>query len=247
MEERIDRILHTLGVTRSRSEAEDLIKRGLVSVKGVVIQKPAKIFDVATLTKDDIEISTKQYVSRGAYKLLKAFELWDIQVNGKTAIDIGSSTGGFTEVLLEKGATKVYAVDVGTDQLDAKLREDQRVVSLEKTDVQTLTELPEKVDVFVSDISFVSLTKIIPHVNRFVKESATGVLLVKPQFEVGKEYISKGGIVKNERAVHNALTNIKNILREYGFRVLQEAESPILGGSGNKEYLWLIKVNNHRT
>ncbi len=243
MEERIDRILHTLGVTRSRSEAEDLIKRGLVSVKGIVVQKPAKMFDVTALSKDDIEISTKQYVSRGAYKLLKAFELWDIQVSGKTAIDIGSSTGGFTEVLLEKGISKVYAVDVGTDQLDAKLKGDQRVVSLEKTDIQTLTELPEKVGVFVSDISFISLTRVIPHIQRFVTPSAVGVLLVKPQFEVGKEYISKGGIVKNERAVHNALTGLKNMLREHGFRVLQEADSPILGGSGNKEYLWLITKN----
>lgn len=243
MQERFDRILHTLGVTRSRSEAEDLIKRGLVSVRGVVVLKPAKMFDATALTKEDIEISTKQYVSRGAYKLLKAFELWNIDVTGKTAIDIGSSTGGFTEVLLEKGATKVYAVDVGTDQLHPSLKSNEKVVSLEQSDIQTLQELPERVDVFVSDISFVSLTKIIPHLNRFVKESATGVLLVKPQFEVGKEYISKGGIVKNERAVHNALTNIKNILREHGYRVLQEADSPILGGSGNKEYLWLITKN----
>lgn len=243
MQERFDRILHTLGVTRSRSEAEDLIKRGLVSVRGVVVMKPAKLFDATTLTKEDIEIFTKQYVSRGAYKLLKAFDLWNIDVTGKTAIDIGASTGGFTEVLLEKGATKVYAVDVGTDQLHPSLKSNEKVISLEQSDIQTLQELKEHVDVFVSDISFVSLTKIIPHLNRFVKERATGVLLVKPQFEVGKEYISKGGIVKNERAVHNALTNIKNILREHGYRVLQEADSPILGGSGNKEYLWLVTKN----
>ncbi|MBU3668698.1 MAG: TlyA family RNA methyltransferase [Candidatus Taylorbacteria bacterium] len=247
MQERFDRAIYTLGITRSRSEAEDLIKRGLVSVRNnrgefVVVSKPSKLFDISSLTKDCIQVSTTQYVSRGAYKLLKAFDTWKLSVQGKSAIDIGSSTGGFTQVLLEKGISKVYAVDVGSDQLDLKLKDDERVVSLESTNIQTLEGLPadERVDFFVIDLSFISIKNIFPVLERFVKKHAEGVVLIKPQFEVGKEYISKNGIVKNEKAVHNAMTNIRNVLRECGFNLQGEIESPIQGGSGNIEYLWYV-------
>lgn len=248
MQERFDRAIYALGITRSRSEAEDLIKRGLVSVRNskgefVVVSKPSKLFDISSLTKDCVQVSTMQYVSRGAYKLRKAFDTWKLSVEGKTAIDIGSSTGGFTQVLVEKGSTKVFAVDVGTNQLHESLKEDERIVSLENTNIQTLKELPgnEKVNFFVIDISFVSIKNIIPMLGRFIQEGAEGVVLIKPQFEVGKEYISKSGIVKNEKAVFNAMTGIRNVLREFNFKLFGEIESPIQGGSGNIEYLWHIQ------
>lgn len=248
MEERIDKALYILQVVRSRSEAEDLIKRGLVSVKNregkfVQVTKASKLIDPQRLTKDDIQIKTNQYVSRGAYKLLKALDEWNIEIENTTALDIGASTGGFTEVLLEKGVKCVFAVDVGTEQLDPKIKKDPRVVSLENTDIQKLKELPkaERVNFFVADISFISITKIIPHLERFVSQNAKGVLLIKPQFEVGKEYLSKSGIVKSDKAVKNAITQIRNVLREYNFKLLGEIESPIQGGSGNTEYLWYVE------
>lgn len=243
-QERLDKIMFTLGLTRSRSEAEDLIKRGLVSVKDTkgnfaVVKKPSKSF--ADLNTADIQISTAQYVSRGAYKLLKALEVFNISVDGLVTMDIGSSTGGFTEVLLEKGAKQVFAIDVGTEQLHSTLKSHDRVVSLENTDIQKLESVPTPIDFFVIDISFISMNRVIPHLLRFTTSTAEGVILVKPQFEVGKEYLSKSGVVKNEKAVWNALTAIRNTLREHGFALVAETDSPIQGGSGNIEYLWHIK------
>ncbi len=255
---RLDKALFALGITRSRSEAEDLITRGFVSIreadqvgqtgatpKWEVIKKPSKQVP-ETITREDILINTKQYVSRGAYKLEGAFSKWNCIVQGKNALDIGSSTGGFTEVLLNHGAEKVFAVDVGTNQLDLSLKENPKVVSLEGTNIQTLESLPgnQKVDFFVADVSFVSITQIIPHISRFVTPSAEGVLLIKPQFEVGKEYLTKSGIVKNEKAVDLALREVRTVLMKEGCTIVGKIESPILGGSGNTEYLFYVRRQN---
>lgn len=266
-EERIDSLLFKLGITRSRSEAEDLIKRGLVSVRVwkseefMVVKKPSKSFQAHLLTKDDVQISGDQYVGRGAYKLEYALDQWKINPTGFIGLDIGSSTGGFTEVLLRRGAQKVFAVDVGSKQLAKELFENPKVVSLESTDIRTLGFLPNKksvhtlndlntqtgptsssrADIVVIDVSFISLGQIFPHLKRFVSvENPIVIALIKPQFEVGKAYIQKNGVVADIAQVKTALERVKKEAIEEGWVCKEVIESPIhggQGGSGNTEYL----------
>ncbi len=244
MKTRIDALLTKMNLTRSRSEAQDMINRGYVYVKSVQVKKASKEYE-EPLNPEDVEIRAEQYVGRGAYKLEKAIQEFDIQAEGKIALDIGSSTGGFTEVLLKHGARKVYAVDVGKDQLAPSLRNDSRVVSLEETDIRTLRSLPEPVSLIVIDVSFISLSYIIPHLERFIGADAdvgrpAGVkviALIKPQFEVTKENLNKNGIVKDQELSEEIIGKISAIFKEHNFNFISVIESPIEGGSGNKEYL----------
>mgnify|MGYP000220410677 FL=1 len=241
---RLDQMLVTRGLAPSRSRAQDLIKRGFVSVAGVRCDKPA--YDA----KDDVAIAisadTPSYVSRGAEKLLAALEHFDLEVAGRVALDVGASTGGFTQVLLERGADRVYAVDVGTAQLHERLRSDPRVISIENADARTLTaaEIPDAAGAIVVDVSFISAAKVLPAVLPFAAPGAWLVVLVKPQFEIGRENIGSGGVVRDEAARRMALDRVRQFLAaRQGWSILGDLPSPILGGSGNAEFLLGARFN----
>jgi 23S rRNA (cytidine1920-2'-O)/16S rRNA (cytidine1409-2'-O)-methyltransferase len=206
-------------------------------VNGKLIQKAGKKFPLdvkLVMTQEEIP-----WVSRGALKLLKAKETWDLDFENKTVLDIGASTGGFTEIALHFLAKKVYCVDVGRDQLHAKIKSDTRVVNLEKTHVRELNSglIPEKVDLCVIDVSFISLEKIFPFIHPFLEKGATIIALIKPQFEVGKENVSKGGIVKNKSLYPEVIEKIISEGKKSNFSYKNHIESPILGGDGNLEFL----------
>jgi 23S rRNA (cytidine1920-2'-O)/16S rRNA (cytidine1409-2'-O)-methyltransferase len=238
--ERLDILIHKRALVESRKIASDLIKAGKVFVNGEVVIKPSKEFH----EDSEVEISElPKYVSRAGLKLEKALDTFNIDVKSKIALDVGSSTGGFTDCLLQKGIRKVYAVDVGTNQLHEKIKSDERVISFEQTDIRKIENLPEKVDLVVIDVSFISLELILPSVKKFLKDNGKIIVLVKPQFEVGKEKIGKGGIVKEENDRLEVLEKIKRISGGLGFEIKGQIESPIKGGDGNIEYLlYLTKL-----
>jgi 23S rRNA (cytidine1920-2'-O)/16S rRNA (cytidine1409-2'-O)-methyltransferase len=233
MKKRLDILLFELGLVDSRKKASDLIKEGKVIVDDIIVNKPSKEF----FGNEKIEITeVLKYVSRAGLKLEGAHKEFNFDIENKIAIDVGSSTGGFTDFLLQNGIKKVYAIDVGTDQLAEKLRNDNRVVSLEKTDIRKV-KIPEKIDLAVVDVSFISLELVLPSVVKLLKEKGKIIALVKPQFEVGKENISKGGIVKDEKAKLLILEKIKIFAENLGLKIKGEIISPIKGGDGNEEYL----------
>lgn len=234
---RADILIFKKGLSRSRQNAQELIKEGKVLVG------ERKIVKANELLQEDTEIritEQSKYVSRAGLKLESAIKEFDIDISDKVALDIGSSTGGFTDCLLQNGIKKVYAVDVGTDQLSEKIRNDKRVVSLEKTDIRKLGELPEKADIAVIDVSFISLEKVLPSVLKFLKPEAEIVALIKPQFEVGRENIGKGGVVKDEGAKISALKRTEIFAQSLGLSIKGKIKSPILGGDGNEEYLFYL-------
>ena len=236
--ERLDIFIHKKGLVGSRKTASDLIKDEKVLVNGVVVTKPSKEIDI----NSKIEIlELPKYVSRAGLKLEKALDIFNINVKNKIALDIGSSTGGFTDCLLQRGIQKVYAVDVGTDQLHEKIRNDSRVISMEQTDIRKLENLRDKVDFVVVDVSFISLELVLPNIKRFLKNGGEVMVLVKPQFEVGKEKIGKGGIVKEEKDRISVLEKIKKVCEDLNFKIEGQTESPIKGGDGNVEYLLYLK------
>ncbi|MFA5792164.1 MAG: TlyA family RNA methyltransferase [Candidatus Paceibacterota bacterium] len=239
MKKRLDILLAELGFVDSRKKASDLIKEKKVFVDGVIVEKPSKEF----FGNEKIEITeVLKYVSRAGLKLEGAHKEFNFNIKDKVVADIGSSTGGFTDFLLQNGAKKVYAIDVGTGQLAEKLKNDDRVISLEKTDIRNLFELPEKVELAVVDVSFISLELILLSVTKLLKNKVEIILLVKPQFEVGRENISKGGIVKDEKAKIFSLEKIKSFAQKLGLEIRGEAVSPIKGGDGNEEYfLYLVR------
>ena len=242
MEERLDKILIQRGLISTRVRAEKMILETGVKVAGKLINKPGKKFPI------DIEIEMLAeeipWVSRGAFKLIHALDTWNFSVAGLTAIDLGASTGGFTEVLLSRDIAKVYCVDVGTNQLHPSIKSNPNVLDISKTHIRELTkhQVPELVDLVVIDVSFISLEKVLPFVHTFLKESGQIITLVKPQFEVGKENISKGGIVKNQQLYPTVIENIKKVSERCNLEYQAHIDSPILGGDGNKEFLmWLTK------
>ncbi len=244
MEERLDKILVNRGLISTRVRAEKMIEETGVKVNGKLITKPGKKFmsDVAIeLIEEEIP-----WVSRGALKLIKALDHWNIDVTNKIAIDLGASTGGFTEVLLSKGIQKVFSVDVGTDQLHTRIKENEKVIDLQKTHVRELTNhlITDVVDIVVIDVSFISLEKVFPFLHSFLSNDATIVALVKPQFEVGKENVSKGGIVKNQKLYPQVIENVKNYALRSNLTYQDHIESPLLGGDGNREFLMWLKKNN---
>ena len=241
-EERLDKVIMLRNLASSRQRAEELIKTAGVKVDGKMIFKPGKKVPLDA----EIELLGKEleWVSRGALKLDKALELWPIPVRNHTFMDIGASTGGFTEVLLSKNALKVFCVDVGTGQLVEKIAADSRVINLEKTHVRDLNDqhITEPCDGCVIDVSFISLKKVLPHITRFLKPNAQVVALVKPQFEVGKAQVGKNGVVRDKRLYHIVIEEIIAEAKSNGLIYKAHAESPILGGEGNREFLmWLVK------
>ncbi|MBC7384641.1 MAG: TlyA family RNA methyltransferase [Cryobacterium sp.] len=234
---RLDLLLVDRGLAQSRERAQALILAGKV----LVDDEPAKKAGTAYLLSVAIRLREPDhpYVSRGALKLIGALDTFLISVIGKVGLDIGASTGGFTQVLLERGASKVIAIDVGTNQMDWKIRSDPRVTCLEKTNARNLKEedIRQKVDIVVMDVSFISLDKIFPAVFPLVHKGGDVVTLVKPQFEVGKADVGRGGIVTSDVARRNSLERITEFAKTLGWNRVQWVESPITGTDGNIEYL----------
>ena len=234
--ERLDQLLVRRGLLDSRAKARAAIEAGVVRVGGVIADRPS----AATAVDAVIEAEAAHpWVGRGALKLEHALSLWPVRVEGETALDVGASTGGFTEVLLARGAARVFAVDVGRGQLHPKVAADPRVVSLEGVDARTLTPalIPEPVGLVVCDASFIGLAKVLPAALARAGKNAELVTLVKPQFEVGPERVGKGGVVKDSAARAEAVAAVRGWLEAQGWRVRGEAESPIAGGDGNLEVL----------
>ena len=239
---RLDVFLVKSGLIKTRERAKEAIVSGAVFVSGKRATKPSKdVSEDADVFVDDKALNP--YVSRAAYKLLGAIEVWGIDFAGRRVLDIGASTGGFTQVALEQGAERVYAVDVGTGQLAEELLKDARVVSLEQLDARALTpaHIPESIDIFVSDVSFISIFKILPHIRQFLVYGAEGVVLYKPQFELGREHIGKGGIVASDKALEAGLAKALEQFAQCGFKVKGMTPSPIAGKDGNREYLFYLK------
>jgi 23S rRNA (cytidine1920-2'-O)/16S rRNA (cytidine1409-2'-O)-methyltransferase len=235
--ERLDKLVVDRGLAQSRERARALILAGKVEVDGQVVDKAgAQVDGEIRLREED-----HPWVSRGALKLVKALAHFGIDPAGKTALDIGASTGGFTHVLLERGATQVYAIDVGYGQLAWALRNDPRVVVLERENVRYLD--PTKVgpaDLAVIDVSFISLTLVLPKVKELLGPGKQIVALVKPQFEVGKDRVGKGGVVRDPEARTWAITRVREAAQALGLTASEATESPILGPAGNVEYLLLL-------
>jgi len=233
----MDRLLVERALAESRERAQAMIVAGHVLVNGSKVEK------AGTPVPADGEIriigEPLPYVSRGGLKLARALDEFRISVEDKKALDIGASTGGFTDCLLQRGCKKVYAVDVGYGQLSWKLRQDPRVIVIERTNIRhmELSRVPELMDIAVIDVSFISLEKIVPSVMQFLKPDAEIVALVKPQFEVGKAYVGKGGIVYDEVARRAAVERIERFVQGQGLQVKGIIQSPITGQDGNVEYL----------
>jgi 23S rRNA (cytidine1920-2'-O)/16S rRNA (cytidine1409-2'-O)-methyltransferase len=234
---RLDRALEARGLTPSRARARDAILRGTVQVNGVVATKPnQQVGDTDNITLYD---PASGYVSRAALKLIAGLDAGGSDPRGKTCLDLGSSTGGFTQVLVERGARHVYAVDVGHDQLHPSLRDDSRVTSLEGVNGRDLDVhlVPEPIDLVVSDVSFVSILKVIFPVLALARPGAEAIILIKPQFEVGREHVGKGGIVTDEAAIAAATERVIAAMAAAGWGATFLRDSPIAGGDGNREFL----------
>jgi 23S rRNA (cytidine1920-2'-O)/16S rRNA (cytidine1409-2'-O)-methyltransferase len=241
VKERLDKILVDRGLVQSRERARALILAGEVLVDGKMVDKAGEMID----TSAEVALGGKgiPYVSRGGLKLERALDEFRIDITGKVAMDVGASTGGFTDCLLQRGARKVYAVDVGYGQLDIKLRSDPRVVNIERQNIRYLEggAIPEPVDIATIDVSFISLLKVIPKVMEFVKKDGEVIALIKPQFEVGKGEVGKGGVVRDEAKQMEVVKKIETFCKETGLDVIGVVESPILGPKGNREFLIYLR------
>lgn len=238
MRQRLDLALVERGLAPTRSQARDLVRRGCVRVGGVVAVKAAA--GIAEDAAIEVEEGAQPYVSRGGLKLAAALETFGLSARGAIALDVGAATGGFTHVLIDAGAIRVYAVDVGCGQIHPSLAVDQRVVSLENCDARTLDSciIPDPVGAIVADVSFISLTQALPAAMALAARGAWLVALVKPQFEVGRDHIGKGGIVRDEAARERAVAKVQDwIDAQPGWHVAGIIASPIAGGAGNQEFL----------
>ena len=245
MKERLDVILVNNGYAESREKAKVLIMTGNVFVNGQREDKAGTSFNTEDI-KIEIKGQTLKYVSRGGLKLEKAVDVFDIKLDGYTCMDIGASTGGFTDCMLQNGALKVYSIDVGHGQLAWKLRNDERVVCLEKTNFRYITneQVPEPIDFASVDVSFISLSKILPAAYPLIRDEGRMVCLIKPQFEAGKEKVGKKGVVR-EPAVHiEVIENALSYARDNHFRILGLDYSPVRGPEGNIEYLMYIEKSD---
>ena len=240
--QRLDKLMVERGLAPSREKAQALIMAGQVVVGDHAVDKSGHQVPL------DVEIRIKgdvlPYVSRGGLKLKKALDQFGIDVNGLMAIDVGASTGGFTDCLLQGGALKVFAVDVGHGQLAWKLQQDPRVVNIEKTNIRYLTpdQLGEAPDLAVIDASFISLSKVLPPTLALLKPGGRIIALIKPQFEVGKGEVGKGGIVRDPLAHKKVIEDVSRMAQELGLSVAGVCESPITGADGNREFLIVLDL-----
>lgn len=234
---RADLALVESGLAPTRSQALQLILEGVVLHHDRVVKKASEKVDPKNLSVSKIV----QFVSRGAHKIEGALKEFKVEVKNKIIADVGASTGGFTDYVLTNGAQKVYAIDVGHDQLAQKLREDQRVINLEGVNIKFPYELPEKVDLAVCDLSFISLKLVLKNIFSLVKNGGEIIALVKPQFEVGRSGLDKNGIVKNDELRVQCVMDLKNWCQENQMNVSGFCDSPIAGKAGNIEYFFYFK------
>lgn len=237
MKKRLDVLVYEKGFAESREKAKAIIMSGLVYVDNQKADKCGTSYDESV----NIEVrgKTLRYVSRGGLKLEKAINNFNLDLKDKTAMDIGASTGGFTDCMLQNGAKKVYSIDVGYGQLAWKLRNDERVINLERTNMRKVTreQVPDEIDFFSVDVSFISLKLILPVARELTAENAQAVCLIKPQFEAGREKVGKKGVVRDPKVHCEVIQNIYGFCLENGFDVLNLDFSPIKGPEGNIEYL----------
>lgn len=241
---RLDTYVFEKGFAESREKAKAYIMAGLVYVNGV------KSLKAGLFVKDDDNIEVRgdklPFVSRGGLKLQKAFEIFNFGVDGAVCLDVGASTGGFTDCMLQHNAKKVYSIDVGYGQLSWKLRTDERVVNLERTNFRYVTEkeIPELADFASVDVSFISLEKILPVLRERLKDSGDAVCLIKPQFEAGRENVGKKGVVRDPQIHREVIEKVFAFTLEFGFQIMGLDYSPVKGPEGNIEYLMFIKKSD---
>lgn len=244
MKKRLDVILFERGLAESREKAKLAIMEGNVYVDNQKSDKPGSMY------KEDCKVEVRgaknPYVSRGGLKLEKAIKTFNINLKDLIAMDVGASTGGFTDCMLKNGCKKVYSVDVGYGQLDWKLRNDERVVNLERTNIRYIDKslIEDKINFFSVDVSFISLKLVLPVVREIIEDGALGVCLIKPQFEAGKEKVGKKGVIREEKVHKEVVENIIDFCIKNGFSVLDLDFSPIKGPEGNIEYLMLVKKSD---
>ncbi|MGI6109134.1 MAG: TlyA family RNA methyltransferase [Eubacteriaceae bacterium] len=242
--ERLDSFLTEHGFFSSREQAKKSILAGLVRIDNVPHTKAGEQIDL-DLNPDRIFIKGQlcPYVSRGGFKLEKGLRVFDFPTEGLVFADVGASTGGFTDCLLQNGAARVYSIDVGYGQLDWKLRSDDRVVNLERTNFRNLEPgvIPEQVDGSVMDVSFISITKLLPKLREIMKPGAPGIWLIKPQFEAGREKVGKHGVVRDPAVHREVLEKTTAAVQQAGFTVIGLDRSPIKGPSGNIEFLCRVE------
>jgi 23S rRNA (cytidine1920-2'-O)/16S rRNA (cytidine1409-2'-O)-methyltransferase len=243
MKERLDVLLVNRNLAESREKAKAIIMSGNVFVEGQREDKAGSTF--AEEVNIEVKGNPLKYVSRGGLKLEKAMAKYGILLEGKICMDVGSSTGGFTDCMLQNGAIKVYAVDVGTNQLAWKLRQDERVISMEKTNIRYLTpdQIADKISFASIDVSFISLTKVLLAVRELMAEEGEIVSLIKPQFEAGREKVGKKGVVRDQKVHEEVINHVSSYAASIGFDCIDLDYSPIKGPEGNIEYLLYLKKN----
>lgn len=241
MKERLDVLLVKRNLAASREKAKAIIMSGNVYVEGQKEDKPGTAFPEES--RIEVRGSAIPYVSRGGLKLEKALKNFDVSVAGRTCTDVGASTGGFTDCMLQNGAKKVFAIDVGRGQLDWKLRQDERVVCMEKTNIRYVKpeDIGEPIQFSSVDVSFISLTKVLGPIRDYLSEDGEVVALIKPQFEAGREKVGKKGVVREKGTHIEVITKVADYARSIGFDVLELSFSPIRGPEGNIEYLVHLK------
>jgi 23S rRNA (cytidine1920-2'-O)/16S rRNA (cytidine1409-2'-O)-methyltransferase len=241
--QRLDSLLVERGLFPSREQARAAVLAGNVAVGGRPATKPG----VSVAVDAPLEVAKRpRFVSRGGEKLDHALTVFGIDVRGLIAADIGASTGGFTDCLLQRGAARVYAVDVGYGLIDYRLRTDPRVVLLERTNARFLTSLPEPIDLAVVDVSFISLTKVLGAVRRLLRDDGEIVALIKPQFEARRQEVGRGGIVRDPQTHAGVIGRVARWATDHGLRVRGLTTSPILGGEGNREFLIRLRPDSAR-
>ncbi len=244
--ERLDKLLVEKKIVRTREKAKALIMAGKVAVEGNRVDKPGTQIHVDARLQ--LREGDSAYVSRGGEKMEGALKAFGIDPKGMIVMDVGASTGGFTDCILQKGAAKVYAVDVGYGQLAWKLQKDPRVINLERRNVRYLQrdEVQEETDLILIDTSFISIEKFLPHLLGFLKKGGAILSLIKPQFEVGKGEVGKGGVVRDKALHEKVIDRISNFGRGLGLKVLGVTESPLLGPKGNREFFICLKKENEK-
>ena len=237
---RLDQALVERGLAASRERAQLMVRAGLVRVSGMMTERP----DQMVAADQTIELTgARDYVSRGGEKLAAALDAFAVEPRGRRCLDVGASTGGFTDVLLQRGAERVIAVDVGYGQLAWNLRQDARVIVLERVNIRRLDQLPVPADLAVIDVSFISLRLVLPRVRDLLSPPGDVIALVKPQFEVGKGAVGKGGVVRDPMQHQQVLEAISDFARELGYLVAGQMPSPIQGAKGNREFFLYLRRN----
>jgi len=233
---RLDIHLHAVGLAESRNKAREMILGGNVKVNGSVVNKPSS--GVPDGAKIEI-VAVERYVGRAGYKLETAFEEYNLDFTDLICLDAGASTGGFTDLMIQNGAKKIYAVDVGENQLHDKLKQNPNVIGMEKQDIRKL-ELPEKVDFITADLSFISLKKIIPCFENFLKPGGSCVVLIKPQFEAGRVHL-KNGILNDEKLIKELVSGVEEFITEQGYKIIGTVPSKLNQKGKNSEFLCYFK------